>query len=216
MHPVSPALVVESLSWRYAVKKFDHSKKIPAATWSALEHAALLSPSSYGLQPYKFLVVTNAQVRAKLLPASWNQSQITDASHLVAFCRKLETSPEDVQTYIDRIAQVRGLSASSLDGFKNMMLGSISKAPLKDQLSEWAAKQVYIALGVFLTSCAMMGIDACPMEGFEAPKYDDILGLTGTGYSTTVLATAGYRAVDDHSAAYKKVRKSPDKAIFHI
>lgn len=206
MTTLSPVNVIERLSWRYAVKKFDPSRKIPADQWAALEKAAMLAPSSYGLQPWRFIVVSDPTLRAKLRAASWNQPQITDASHLVVFCRRSTMSRADVERYIARIAEVRMIPPASLDGFKSMMLGSIeSPAPGMD-LGVWNSRQVYIALGFFLSAAAMMGIDACPMEGFEPAKYDEILGLTAQGYSSTVLATAGYRAVDDDYAKQAKVR----------
>lgn len=196
--------ILENLSWRYATKKFDPARKIPAALWSSLEKAAILAPSSYGLQPWRFVVVTDAAVRAKLRAVSWNQPQITDASHLVVFCRNSALKRADVERYIARISEVRGVARESLKGFQDMMIGTVEK-PGADN-STWAARQVYIALGFFLSACAMSGVDACPMEGFEAEKYDEILGLKKDGYSATVLATAGYRAGDDPIAAMKKVR----------
>jgi nitroreductase len=216
MNTMTTDALLTSLRWRYAVKKFDPARKIPAETWSALEQAVVLSPSSYGLQPWKFLVITNPDVRAKLRPVSWNQSQITDASHLVVFTRKTSMDAAYIQRYIDRIVQVRNVPAAALDGYKNMMVGSLVSPPPKFEIGEWAARQVYIALGVFLSAAAMLGVDACPMEGFESPKYDEILGLNGTGYSSTVLATAGYRAADDPFAAMAKVRHDLGDAITQI
>lgn len=202
--------LLQNLSWRYAVKKFDPTRKIPARDWAALEQSLVLSPSSYGLQPWHFVVVTNPKIRATLKGVSWNQTQITDASHLVVLCRRTTMVRADVDRYVARIAAVRGVPAASLEPYRGMMLGSVEK-PGADH-SAWNARQVYIALGFFLSAAAVLGIDACPMEGFDAAQYDQILGLTARGFAATVVATAGYRAADDAYAALKKVR-FPDSEV---
>jgi len=197
--------VLDQLRWRYAVKKFDASRKIPADAWAKLEEALILAPSSYGLQPWKFFVVTDTVIREKLLTHSWGQRQVVDASHLVVFAVKADVGSADVERLIARSAEVRGINASVLDGYKKMILGSMAKQS-PEHIREWMTRQVFIAHGVFLTTVAMMGIDACPMEGFVAEKYDEILGLPAKGYCSVVLATAGYRAVDDAIATLAKVR----------
>jgi nitroreductase len=210
--PVSIADSVAALQWRYAVKKFDPSRTIPADTWKALESALHLSPSSYGLQPWKFVIVRDPALRQTLKAASWNQSQITDASHLVVFCSRVNLTADDVQRLIDRVAEVRGVPASALDGYKNMMLGSVTRNT-PEANGEWATRQAYIALGQFLATAAHLGVDACPMEGFEPAKYDELLGLTAQGYAARVLATAGYRAADDPYAQNAKVRFPVEQVI---
>jgi len=197
--------VLDQLRWRYAVKKFDASRKIPADAWAKLEEALILAPSSYGLQPWKFFVVTDTVIREKLLTHSWGQRQVVDASHLVVFAVKANVGSADVERLIARSAEVRGINASVLDGYKKMILGSMAKQS-PEHIREWMTRQVFIAHGVFLTTAAMMGIDACPMEGFVAEKYDEILGLPAKGYCSVVLATAGYRAVDDAIGTLAKVR----------
>ena len=197
--------VLDQLRWRYAVKKFDASRKIPADAWAKLEEALILAPSSYGLQPWKFFVVTDTVIREKLLTHSWGQRQVVDASHLVVFAVKADVGSADVERLIARSAEVRGINTSVLDGYKKMILGSMAKQS-PEHIREWMTRQVFIAHGVFLTTVAMMGIDACPMEGFVAEKYDEILGLPAKGYCSVVLATAGYRAVDDAIATLAKVR----------
>lgn len=208
MKAIPPSDVLANLSWRYAVKKFDASRKVPADVWSALEKAAVLSPSSYGLQPWRFVVVTNPDVRQKLKAASWNQPQITDASHLVVFCRRVTMTVADVDKLITKIVEVRGVPKESLDGYRGMMVGSVSNpsAVPGGSIETWTRSQTYIALGVFLSAAAMMGVDACPMEGFDPKVYDEVLGLQKDGYTAVVLATAGYRAADDGMAGAKKVR----------
>lgn len=187
MQPIPASQLLDNLSWRYATKQFDASRKIPAELWKTLEQAALLAPSSYGLQPWGFVVVTNPSVREKLRGASWNQPQITDASHLVVFCARADLTRVDVDRYVDKITEVRGVTRDAIAGYRDMMLGTV-EAPGANHL-HWNQRQVYIALGFFLSAAAMLGIDACPMEGFDAAKYNEILGLAAQGLSATVVAT---------------------------
>src|SRR3954470_20425287 len=147
---VSPETVVGRLTWRYATQKFDPHRIIPAKDWAALEEALVLTPSSYGLQPWKFLVVTDHATRQKLLAASWGQSQITDASHLVVFTIKTNLTEDDVEAYLSRIAEVRGVSMASLHGLRQTLLGSIIRGWDENKRREWSIRQAYIALGNFL------------------------------------------------------------------
>lgn len=208
MKTVEASTLLENLKWRYAVKKFDANKKIPDATWKAIEEAMVLSPSSYGLQPWKFFIVADPAVRAKLKPLSWNQSQITDASHLVVMARRNTVTPADVEKYVERIAAVRGVPITTIADYKQMMLGSVTNpAGLPGgSMDTYTRSQVYIALGFVLYTAAQLGVDACPMEGFDATAYDGILGLPEMGYKSTVVAALGYRASDDWLAPLAKVR----------
>jgi nitroreductase len=215
MHPVAPETVLAQLNWRYATKKFDSSKKIPPDVWAKLEQAVVLSPSSYGLQPWHFVVVTDPDVRKKLQAVGYNQSQIVDASHLVVFCAKKPPTPADVDRFIARTAEVRGTTPQALDGYKQMILGGM-KGMSADEAHTWAAKQCYTALGVFLSAAAMFGVDACPMEGFQPDGFDEVLGLKAKGVGSVVLATAGYRAADDNTAAYVKSRFKVDDVVTRV
>ncbi|MGO9596909.1 MAG: NAD(P)H-dependent oxidoreductase [Isosphaeraceae bacterium] len=214
MKPVADEVLLGQLQWRYATKKFDPARKISPDDWRTLEQALVQAPSSYGLQPWKFFVVTERALRERLKPASWNQSQVTDASHLVVFAIRKNMGPADVERYVARIAEVRGVAPKSLEGFKQMMLGTLSR-PV-EEVNIWAMHQVYIALGFFLCAAAMLGIDACPLEGFVPQKYDEILGLAEQGYGSVVLATAGYRASDDHNIALPKVRFKTEDVVVSI
>ena len=180
MPPVPTDTILAQLRWRYATKKFDPARKIAAEVWAKLEQAMVLAPSSYGLQPWKFIVVTDPVMRKKLHPASYNQAQILDASHLVVFAAKNPPTPADVERHAARTAQVRGLEVAALDGLKQKINGSLARMSGPDAHA-WATRQTYIALGVFLTACAMAGVDACPMEGFQPEKFDEILGLREKG-----------------------------------
>ena len=213
----TPVLSAEDLlkaqAWRYATKKFDSARKISADTWAALEQALILSPSSYGLQPWKFIVVSDPALKAKLRPASWNQAQVEDCSHFVVFLAKDTIAEADLDHFLARTAEVRGQTVEALAGYKGYMMGDLVKGPRSAVIAEWAARQVYIALGNFMTSAALLGVDTCPMEGLEPAKYDEILGLAGTGFHTVVACPAGYRAAEDKYASAPKVRYSAAELI---
>ena len=206
MNIVAPEILVHQLGWRYATKQFDAHRKISAKEWAALEEALVLTPSSFGLQPWKFIVVNDTAIREKLLAASWGQKQIVDASHLVVFAIKKNLAEKEIEDYVKRIVEVRGGSTEALSGFRDMMVGSIVRGRDATARETWAAHQVYIALGNFLTCTALLAIDACPMEGIDPAKYDEILGLENLGLTTVVVAAAGHRAASDKHSQHKKVR----------
>jgi nitroreductase len=198
--------LLATLNWRYATKRFDPAQRIDAATWDALEESLVLTPSSYGLQPWKFLVITDPALRAQLQPRSWNQTQVTECSHYVVFLGRTGLDTADIDRLIQSTATVRGVPAESIAGYRTMMIGDLIKGPRSQVITEWATRQVYIALGQFMASCAMLRVDACPMEGIDPAAYDEILGLAGSGYATRVACAAGYRAAGDKYATAKKVR----------
>jgi len=203
---LEPTALIEFLNWRYATKQFDPSRKIPAPVWEALEAALVLTPSAYGLQPWQFFVVTDPGLKAALRPHSWNQPQVTDCSHHVVFAARNDVDEAFVDRYIARIAAVRGVTTESLGFYKDMMAADILNGPRAKWVQKWAARQVYIALGNFMTSAALIGVDTCPMEGMDPAKYDEILGLPAKGFQTVVACSAGYRAKDDKYAGLPKVR----------
>ena len=216
MTPIPSSQLLDALNWRYATKKFDPARKIPADLWSALEQALVLSPSSFGIQPWKFIVVTDPAVKASLVPISWGQKQPAECSHFVVFAVKRGLGEADLDRYLARTAEVRGIPVDSLAGFKNVMLGSIEKARAGGYLDTWQTHQIYIALGQFMAGAALLEIDACPMEGIDPAQYDEVLGLAGTGYATVVACAAGYRAADDKYATTQKVRFLPEDVITRI
>ena len=213
MNAIAVTDLLENLNWRYATKKFDSTKTIAAETWAALEDSLVLTPSSYGLQPWKFWVITNTELREQLKPLSWNQAQVTDCSHYVVFAIKKNLSLEHLDHFIARTAEVRGIAVEAIAGYRNIMASDVIYGPRSLTVNEWATRQVYIALGNFMTSAAMIGVDTCPMEGIEAPKYDKLLGLSEKGYATVVACAAGYRAEDDKYANLAKVRFLKDEVI---
>ena len=216
MNPITTDQLLAAQAWRYATKQFDASKTIPAPVWQALEGSLVLSPSSYGLQPWQFFVVTNPDLRAKLRPHSWNQTQVTDASHLVVFAIPDKVDVSYMEKYLARIAEVRSVTIESLGFYRDMMMADVIAGPRQAWVNEWAARQVYIALGNFMTSAALVGVDTCPLEGIDPREYDAILDLPAMGFNTIVACAAGYRSADDKYATLPKVRFEKSDLIRYI
>jgi nitroreductase len=213
---VSPEQLVSQLQWRYAVKKFDSSRKIPAEQWAALEAALVLTPSSYGLQPWKFWVITDPGVKSQLPSMSWGQNQPAECSHVVVFAIRKGMGVADIDRHLNRIVEVRGGSVEALGGFRKMMTGHLTLPAPQFNVDHWATNQCYIALGNFMTAAALMGIDTCPMEGIEPEKYNTLLKLPEAGYSASVVCVAGYRAEDDKYARIPKVRYKTEDVIVRV
>ena len=207
--------LIDALRWRYATKSFDANRRIDATTWDNLEQALVLTASSYGLQPWKFLVITDAAIRAELRPHSWNQSQITDCSHLVVLLKKRTITAADADRLIQATAGTRGIDSSVLDGYRNMIQVDLIDGPRSQIIGQWAANQVYIALGNLLTSAALLGVDTCAIEGFSPTDYDRILNLENSDYQSCVVCACGYRSADDKYASLAKIRYSAAELIEH-
>jgi len=216
MKPVSSETLTRQLNWRYATKKFDPTKKISDADWLALEHTLVLTPSSFGLQPWKFIVITNQEVKEKLVPLSWGQRQVADASHTVVLAIRQKLDEQEIVRHVNRTAEVRGVEHSALEKYKKSMVNVLLHPTHHATIDEWATRQVYIALGSFMTAAAVIGVDTCPMEGIQPKKYDEVLGLTGTGYATVLACPAGYRAADDKYAVTPKVRFKHEDVVIRI
>ncbi len=214
--PVTNDTLLQQLNWRYATKAFDPAKKISSADWAALEQALILTPTSYGFQPYRFVVITDQATKDSFVPHSWNQKQPSESSHFVVFAAKESVSEADVDRYMARTAEVRGTTVESLDFFKKMLMSDIVQGPRSKAQFEWATRQAYIALGNFMTAAALVGIDTCPMEGIDPVKYDEILDLPARGYRTVVACAAGYRSAADKYAAAPKVRFPASELVIHI
>jgi len=207
--------LLQALRWRYATKAFDPGRQIDAASWDALEQALVLTASSYGLQPWKFLVITDPALRAELRPHSWNQSQITDCSHLVVLLKKRVITAADADRLIAATAGDRGLDPSLLAGYRQMIQVDLIDGPRSQVIGGWAANQVYIALGNLLTSAALLGVDTCAIEGFSPPHYDRILRLESSDYQSCVVCACGYRSADDKYSFLAKVRYAAAVLIEH-
>jgi len=206
MEPKSAATLLECLNWRYATKKFDPNQIIPNSTWQTLSESLVLTPSSYGIQPWKFWVITNQELKEKLKPLSWNQAQVTDCSHFVVFSIHINLTTDHIDRFIERISEVRVVSTGSIEDYRNIMVNDVIYGARSLIVNEWSTRQTYIALGNFMTSAALLGVDTCPMEGLEPANYDRVLGLSSKGYATVVACAAGYRANDDKYAELAKVR----------
>lgn len=212
---MSQISIQEALNWRYAVKKFNPAAKISDSDWKTLTQSLVMAPSSYGLQPFKFVVIENPKVREKLKAVSWNQTQVTEASHFVVFLYKDAVDEHFIQNYVNRVAQIRGTSLESLEGYKAQMIQKIAQAP-EEKTRVWAQRQVYIAMGFLLETAALLKIDATPMEGLDPSAYDNILGLEGSGWKTVASVALGYRHSDDAYQTLKKVRSTEDSIIEYV
>ncbi|HBZ26340.1 MAG TPA: NAD(P)H-dependent oxidoreductase [Rikenellaceae bacterium] len=198
--------IIDNLKWRYATKKFDTTKKVSAENLELLKEAVNLSASSYGLQPFKILIIENPEIREKLRAASWGQPQITDSSHLLLFCNYLEVGPEKVDGYLKLRADINNLKLEDSKDYGDM-IKSLMAALTPVQMEVWTSKQTYIALGTLLAAAAELKIDSCPMEGFDKVEFNKILGLNEKGLSASVIGAVGYRSQDDPYVVFKKVRK---------
>ncbi|GGK34281.1 NAD(P)H-dependent oxidoreductase [Yeosuana aromativorans] len=198
--------LLKNLKWRYATKKFDTTKKVSSDDLEKLKEAVQLSVSSYGLQLYKVLIIENIEIREQLKPVSWNQSQITDSSHLFVFCNYIDVSDNAIDDFIKQTAEIRGLDLERLNGYGDFIKTKLAEKSQEEKTS-WLKSQIYIALGNLLNACAELKIDACPMEGFEPEAYNKILNLEAQGLNAVVIAPVGYRHQEDHTIGAKKVRK---------
>lgn len=207
--------LIDKLNWRYATKKFDSTKKLSAEQLDTLLTAVQLSPSSYGLQSYKVLVVEDAAIRQQLREAAYGQAQLTDASQVIVFATETKIDEALVNKYVDLIAATRQLSLDKLEPYQQVMAGTVNRLAHEQKIN-WSNKQAYIGLGVLLTAAADLGIDACPMEGFDSSKFDEILGLNKLGLTTTVIAPVGFRADDDNYSQLPKVRKPKEELFIHV
>lgn len=216
MSTIPGSQIIERLRWRYATKQFDPDRRIGDEDWRTLEDALVLTPSSYGLQPWKFFVITDQDLKDSLVASAYNQRQVADCSHLLVMTVRTEMTEDDIDRLIDFTAEVRDLEREKLAGYRNVMVGDIVHGPRSKDATGWAKLQAYIALGNFMTVAAMMGIDTCPMEGFMPTAFDEALDLEHKGLTTAVLCPAGYRVEDDKYASLAKVRYPREELIRHL
>ena len=206
---------IKNAKWRYATKKFDATKKVSDADLAILKEAIQLSASSYGLQPYKVLLIENPEIRAQLQPVSWGQTQIVDASHLLVFANITSIGEKEINDYFDNLTSTRGIPMDAVQGYADFMKSKI--VPLPDQVkNSWTSKQTYLALGNLLNAAAELNIDVTPIEGFEPEKYNEILGLDKLGLNASLVAPIGYRHEEDATQHFAKVRKSNEDLFITI
>ena len=206
---------IQNLKWRYAVKKFDNNKFLTPEQINTLKEAFNLTATSYGLQPIKLLVINNKEVQQNLVEHSWNQQQVAQASHVLVFCIDTRLNENDVESYFQRVQEIRNTPDKIINPFKDYLKGVISSKSNEDLIS-WAKNQAYLAMGNLLTVCAQEKIDSCPMEGFIPEKYDEVLNLEEQNLTSVLVLPVGYRAEDDFMKDQKKVRKSLDEIVIEI
>lgn len=197
--------LIEALNWRYATKRFDADKKVSDADIETLKQAVSLTASSFGLQHYRLLVIDNDDLKTKLRAASYNQPQLTEASHIFILASKTDISPEYIEDFIQRTASTRGIAYDDIKGYGDYIKGSVGGMDAAT-VRGWNVRQAYIALGTLLAAAAELRIDSCPMEGFENAKFDEILGLDKLGLTASVIAPVGYRSAEDQTSGAAKVR----------
>ena len=207
--------IISSLNWRYATKVFDSNKKLSAEQLDVLIESARLSPSSYGIEPWKLVVVSSPETRSKLREAAYGQPSITDAPHLFVLTAKTNLDEKFVDDFIRRVSDIREIPADKLSGLAQMIKGSLL-AKSENERIDWATRQVYIMLGVILSAAAVNEIDACPIEGFVPQKFDEILGLKEKGLESKVVIALGFRSETDQFSTQKKVRQSKEELVLEV
>jgi nitroreductase len=207
--------IIDSLNWRYATKKFDVDKFVSDEKLNLIKEAFSLTPTSYGLQPVKLIVVKNKSIQEELVPYSYNQGQVAQASHLLVICTENTIDEAYIRAYFENEKTVRGTSDEVVDAFRSYLISTFS-TKTDVEIKEWATKQAYITLGNLLTVCAVEKIDACPMEGFVPEKYNEILDLKNKGLSAVLALPIGYRAADDVFSGFKKVRKDINHDVINF
>ncbi|MEM1258511.1 MAG: NAD(P)H-dependent oxidoreductase [Bacteroidota bacterium] len=206
---------LEIRKWRYATKKFDASKKVSKEDLDVFLEATRLSASSYGLQPYHIYVISNQEIKERLKPASWGQSQITDASHIIVFANSTDFDGDLVDNYLDNVSQTRNIPQEGLKGYGDFMKSKLLDLPAEIK-GNWTTKQVYLAFGNAMQAAAELKIDTCPMEGFVPETYNEVLGLKEKNQNAAVVLAIGYRSEEDETQHYAKVRKSTEELFTYI
>lgn len=207
--------IIERLQWRYACKKFDSSKILSEEKLNILKESFNLTATSYGLQPLKMIVIANTEIKKKLVPLTMQQKQVQDASHVLVFCIETELTAKYIENYFDRVEEIRNTPRAILQPFETFLVDDFSEKS-SASIDAWMEKQAYLAMGNILTVCALEGIDACPIEGFEPKAYDSLLGLNSLGLKSVLVLPIGYRSDDDMFANFKKVRRGIDEVIINL
>lgn len=207
--------IINKLQWRYATKKFDPSRILSDEKLNILKRAFNLTATSYGLQPLKLLVISDPEIKKQLVPISMDQLQVRDASHVLVFCTESGVNSEFIKNHFSRVERIRNTSRQILDPFEAYLLDNFSEKDPKE-IELWMTKQAYLAMGNLLTVCAIEGIDACPIEGFEPDKYDAFLELDKKGLRSVLVMPVGFRAEDDMFAGFKKVRRGVEEVVIEF
>lgn len=206
---------IEALKWRYATKKFDKNRVLSEEKMEILKQAFNLTATSYGLQPIKMVIVHNKKVQAKLVECSMNQQQVASASHVLVLCIEREINKEFIENYFNFVQKIRATPNEILSPFKDFLIDDFKNKHI-DEIASWATNQAFLAMGTLLTVAATEAIDACPMEGFEPDKYDEVLGLDKMNLRSVLVLPVGYRAKDDMFSEFKKVRRPLSDVIIEL
>jgi len=208
--------VNERLAWRYATKKFDATKTVPAEKIERIIEAVRLTATSSGLQPFELFVITNADIKAKIREVAWNQAQVTDCSHLLVFAAWDDITAGRVNMMFDLTNDVRGFKNEGWENYRQMLLGIVADRGTEGNYQS-AARQTYIGLGSALIAAAFEEVDSTPMEGFDPAAVDEILDLKSKHLRSVVMLPLGYRATEgDWLANLKKVRRSRENFVTEI
>ena len=207
--------IINSLEWRYATKKFDPSKKLSDQQVETLKNAFNLTPTSFGLQPLKMIVICNKELQEKFVELSYFQRQVADASHLLVLCIENDTTSKDINTYFDKEKEARGVEEDVISDFRKQLLDMYKNMSIEEK-QQSAIYQTYIALGNLMTVCAIEKIDSCPMEGFVPSKVDELLNLSTKNLKSVLMLPVGFRAEDDVMNGMKKVRKQLNETVIEI
>lgn len=201
---------IEKLQWRYATKKFDASKNLSTEKLNILKETFNLTATSFGLQPLKLVVISNTSLKEQLMPFTYNQPQVRDASHVLILCIEKKINENFIIDHFKRVAGTRKTPRNVLEPFEKNLIASFTE---KDgaEIREWMINQLYLTLGALLTVCAVEKIDACPMEGFQPEKYDELLELDKKGLESILVLPVGYRDESDFFKSLKKVRRGVDE-----
>jgi len=207
--------IIESLEWRYACKKFDPSKKLTDAQIETLKNAFNLTPTSFGLQPVKMIIIKDQELKDEIFPHAYYQEQVKTCSHLLVICIDTVVDENTVDKYFDYEKKVRGTSEEVVGTFRKQlkeMYGSMSP----EAIEKSSVFQTYIILGNLMTVCAVEKIDNCPMEGFIPDKVDELLNLKEKNLKSVLMLPVGFRAEDDIMNSMKKVRKPLEDIIIEM
>lgn len=207
--------ITKALKWRYATKKFDPSKKLSDSKLDIIKESFNLTATSFGLQPVRLVIIKDPSLKKSLVAYSMDQQQVSDCSHLLVFCIEKAINSGYVSDYFNRVKQIRNTPDDILAPYKEYLESHFDKKA-SQEVSLWATKQAYLAMGNLLTVCAMEEIDACPMEGFQPEKYDEILKLDQYNLRSVLIMPIGYRSEEDIFSTMEKVRKSIDEATLEI
>ena len=207
--------LIERLNWRYATKKFDNTRKLSKEKLDILIKAFNLTPTSYGVQTMKMMVIGNDAIKNELVKHCFNQEQVKNASHVLAICIQEEVNEKDADAYFDNVVRIRKTPEIILSKYRKELKEFIRSKSKKD-IDIWCINQAYIALGNLMTACAVEGIDCCPMEGFVPQEIDSLLNLKEHNLRSVLLLPVGYRAKDDMFSQLKKVRKDLSETILYL